>query len=580
MDKQENIFQQIRSAFTPDPQKKILKKQIENSMPMADFPASTGSYRSLFTVSYNGEKNLGEIGPVIDYRIDHYGLRMRSHEAYLTNEIVSIIVNRFSTWVIGKGLKLQCEPIISLLNAEGIEIDKDEKQEFCDVVESRFNLFAESDLCDAQGMKNLGMIENTAYKNAKVGGDVLVILRYVDGFAKVQLIDGMHVQSPAYGSEYYAQQLDNGNKIVNGVEMDKNGKHVAYHVRTFNYGIDDYKFERIECRSTATGLKVAFLVSGLEYRIDNVRSIPAISTTLETLKKLERYKEATLGKAEEIAKHAYQITHSPTAFSTGENPLQGILAKASGVGKIGDLPVDDTGNALAKTVGVSVNKQVFNLPLGAKLEPVEGGNGTLHFKDFYSVNIDLICAAFGIPPEVALSKYDSNFSSARAAIKDWEHTLMVERAKFAFEFAKPFFNFWLEIEILSLKILAPGYLIAKLSKNEMVLMAYRNCRFVGSPVPHIDPLKEVMAERLKLGDTSDSIPLTTVEQATENLNGGESEDNMEQYSEELGTSKKLKLEQPVVKPTVPAGKEPNSFFRSVMDTYIKEYIKEAKPSEN
>jgi capsid protein len=163
----------------------------------------------------------------------------------------------------------------------------------------------------------------------------------------------------------------------------------------------------------------------------------------------------------------------------------------------------------------------------------------LHFKDFYTVNIDLICPTLGIPPEVAMSKYDSNFSASRAALKDWEHTLTVNRYDFSSDFYYRVYIFFLHVEILKNKVQAPGYLKAVVESNTMVLDAYRMARFVGPSVPHIDPLKEVKAEREKLGTTGASIPLTTVEAATEALNGGDSDQNMLQYAEELKESKTL-----------------------------------------
>ena len=41
--------------------------------PVKREPAASvsGNYRNVFSVSYNGEKNLGEIGPIRDYYIDY-----------------------------------------------------------------------------------------------------------------------------------------------------------------------------------------------------------------------------------------------------------------------------------------------------------------------------------------------------------------------------------------------------------------------------------------------------------------------------------------------------------------------------
>ena len=140
-----------------------------------------------------------------------------------------------------------------------------------------------------------------------------------------------------------------------------------------------------------------------------------------------------------------------------------------------------------------------------------------------------------------LSKYDSNFSASRAALKDWEHTLNVERSFFQEEFLQYIYDFWLYIEVLKNKLNVNGILKAVAENNEYAFNAFTQCRFVGANVPHIDPLKEVKAEREKLGTSGQHIPLTTVEQATESLNGGDSMANMEQYAEEFKKSVDLKI---------------------------------------
>lgn len=118
----------------------------------------------------------------------------------------------------------------------------------------------------------------------------------------------------------------------------------------------------------------------------------------------------------------------------------------------------------------------------------------------------------------------------------------VNRGEFGFDFYQPIFNLFLHLEILKNKISAPGYLIALNDSNTMVLDSYRTARFVGPSVPHIDPLKEVKAEREKIGPAGARIPLTTIEAATEALNGGDSDQNMEQFLNELDFAKSLGLE--------------------------------------
>lgn len=506
------------------------KEDIKISQEPKYSPSSDGgTYRTLFSTSFDGEKNLGEIGPIKNYLPDYERLRMRSWQSLLESEITQTTINRFVTWVIGSGLKLQSEPAVDVLKLEGISIDR---QIFSKTVECRFDVYKSSSFSDYKGMDSIDVLGWNGLKTAYVGGDALVVIRYINDYTVVQVIDGAHVQSPLYGTEFYPKQLPNGNKIIHGVEIDSMGKHVAYYVRTA-----DLKYERIEAYSKDSGLKTAFLVYGNTYRIDSVRGMPLMSAVLETLKKLERYKEATVGSAEERQKIVYQIVHQQ--FSTGENVATG-LAKAFDVNNPNNdnLPKDQNGVELANTVRATTDKQTFNMPIGAEMKNLESKN-ELYFRDFFTVNFDIVCAAIGIPPNVAASKYDSNFSASRAALKDWEHTLNVQRKKFANAFYQPIYAYWLDIEILKNKVQAPGYLAARSANDKMILESFRKSRWVGPSVPHIDPVKEVNAERLKLGSMADSLPLTTVEAATENLNGGESSSNFEQFSEELNSAREF-----------------------------------------
>ena len=501
--------------------------------------ASNYAFNS-FSLSFNGEKNLGEVGPIIKYTLDYNGLRLRSWQSLIESEVTQTIINKYATWVIGEGLKLTSEPAKDVLLSEGIKMDS---QVYSKSVEQRFNLWKTSKTADYSKMVNLDMIANTAFINSIVGGDVLVVLRYegVGRQPSVQLIDGAHIQSPNFGTEQFPTLLPNGNRCINGVELNECGETIAYYVRN-----KDFKFDRIIAKGEKSNLTIAYLVKGGEYRLDNNRGVPLIAAVLEKLKKLERYESATLGSAEERQKIVMSIEHDNN--STGESPMTKQLSRASNWNdRTEDLPKDLLGTDLANSIATSTNKQVFNMPIGSKLQSLESKN-ELYFKDYYTVNIIAVCAALGIPYQVAMSLYEGNFSASRAALKDWENTLNVVRKKFSFQFYQPIFNFWLEVQILENKINAPGYLTARLKNDDMVIESFRKCRFVGAPVPHIDPLKEVKAVREMLGDTGKSIPLITVEAATEKLNNGESNENMLQYAGELKDSIKEGIQLPQIQP--------------------------------
>lgn len=504
-------------GLTKDKEPEAPIEAIQEEMPITANMHST----PIFIVSYDGEKTPGEIGDIKSYLLDYNALRARSWQSYLESEITQDVINKFVLWIIGSGLKLQSEPVESIISDE---IGTFDLKTFSKKTEDRFKLYANSTDSSYSEMVNLNDLAHEVKKNALIGGDCLVINRLVGVNVQSQIVDGVHVQTPIFGNDFFKAAKAKGNTILNGIEQTKTGKHVAYYVRT---SFD--KFDRIEAFSSG-GQKMAYMVYGLSYRIDGNRGIPIISAVLESLKKIDRYKEATVGSAEERQKIIMSIEHDVT--STGENPFNKVIAQSAGIANNINKKGEVNDDQIIGQIAATYDKQVINMPKGAKLAALNSKN-ELTFKDFYTTNINLICATIGIPPDIALSKYDSNFSASRAAIKDWEHTIMVNRKKFSRQFYQPFYEFWLDVQIRTGRIPSTGYLQAVISGDSILLSAYRNARWVGANVPHIDPEKEVRAERAKLGEQGAMIPLTTAEAATEALGAGDFEQNQNRFKEEL-----------------------------------------------
>lgn len=483
-------------------------------------------YNRVYPIIFDGEKDFGEMGNIRQYIIDHTGLRLRSQQLYIDSDVCQALFNRSAMWGIGSGLKLQASPQKKAL---GIDFDI---ESFNENIEALFNVWGSTPSCDWSESRVLGEIATEGWVNKDIGGDVLLIMRLENGIPKVEIIDGMRIRTPAlWGSESgEVINPDNNNRIRHGVEIDDRNRTVAYYVFT---GIDNgslSSYRRVEARmSEFPYSETAKMVYGLKYRIDSSRGIPLITAVMETAAKMGRYREAVIGTAEELSKITYQVTHE--SFSDGSNPVQAQLSVAAGFANPG-LPTDTFGEQLANQVAVTTNKQTFNNPPGAKIEPVEKGNGELYFRDFYEINFDLVCAVAGYPPEVIMSKYNSNYSASRAAIKDFEHTLEVKRKKFASQFYQVIYNFCLDVWVLQGKVELPGYREALLNRDEMKLAAYRNVRFVGDAVPHIDPYKEIQAIRAMLPKDMENLPLITAEGAVEMLGNGDYKDVLEQFAKE------------------------------------------------
>lgn len=496
-------------------------------------PSTSGNF--MFNINYDGEKNIGEAGPIINYFNDYAGMRARSWQLFYESEIAQTIIRRSVTWVISKGLRIEAQPNEIVLQSEGFDINKDTLKGVDDIIEARWKVWAASKRISYDGQMNLSGLAKEQQKNKWVGGDILVILRYKKNQLTIQLVDAACVRTP-FSLVNWQEGMPitpGGERVINGVVLNDKGEHVAYWVQN-----SLMTFERIEAKSKSTGFVMAYMVYGLRYRLNNTRGIPMLAVAIESANQIDRYKTATLANAEESAKTVYTIEHE--SFSVGENPYNKGLTEAILPTKPFDIPADMNGIALENKVSSSTEKKVINMPVGAKLTK-QKHEAEVHYKEFYDTNANAICSTMGIPPEVAFMKYDSNFSASRAALKDWEHSILVNRDEAAYDFYQPIYNLWLFIEVMTNKINLPGYLKAWQERNQMALDAYQETMWKGPTVPHIDPLKEVNAVRAMLGENAASIPLTTVENATEMLNQGDADENLKQFSEELQESKDLNI---------------------------------------
>jgi len=513
--------------------------------PKANFPTLGGyEHRNiLFSVSYDGEKNPGQIGTIKKYYPNYRALRNRGWQAFLDSEVVQALIKKHTKWNVGKGLRLQAKPMEEILASEGASIDR---PTWVRNVEQRWKIFGQMKSTSYDNQMTLHGLAKECQKNTLTAGDMLVILRVIDEQLTVQLVDADHIYTPWTGQKEQVAAVERGNTIRDGVELDERDRHVAYYVRT-----SQTRFERIPAKDD-DGMLQAWLVYGSRYRQNSVRGIPIVSAVLETVAKLDRYKEAAVSGAEQRAKLAYFIEHGPE--SNEENPLTDQIKQSLSLNSTIEGAKDDSYTAGVRTaanITSMTDSLAINMPKGSTINSVSS-DMEMSFKEFYMTVLNVVATAVEIPLEVLLSKYDSNFSASRAALKEWEHTLVDARAYFSEQFYKPIYQYWLYIEDLKNKVRSPRLLNAVEAQNETVIEAYSNARWIGSNVPHIDPVKEAKAEREKLGPEGAHVPLTTPSQAAEALGEGDYEEIAEQFIEEIELVPKT---EPVVPTTGEGGGE-------------------------
>ena len=483
-----------------------------------------GASYPIITKVFDGEKTPGDLGVVTKNIPDYMRLRLRGLDAYVKTDAIKLLTNRRVQWVIGNGMKLECEPEKDVLKLSGITITT----EFQKQVEALWKVYSNSKRCDYESRRNLHEIAKDCYSDKFKTGDALVVCRIEKHGPTVQLISGEFVQTPLHGNEVLDKK-GKDNTIIHGIEYNQRGEQVAYYVRTNVVGQVSLKYERIEAYGKNYKRRMAWMVYGQKLTSDQKRGVPEFTQVIEKVLKLDRYVGASVGKAEQAANILFGIEHKE--YSDGSNPLQDIANRRL-TGEAGKKDAIDSyklGDGLANKITRTTSNQTFNLPPGASLKDF-GTDIETSFADFHEKNQDDIFSSCDTPPEVAKQKYNSNYSASRAAINSWGYIVDIDRNDFANQFYKPFYALWFEFQVLTNKINADGFVKALISDDFMVFEAYLQCRFVGRNMPHIDPLKEVKAIREALGD--DRTPLISREQATEGLGFGDFHENIQEYNEE------------------------------------------------
>jgi capsid protein len=508
-----------------------------------------GTVGGIFAI-YDGEKSQGEMGAPRYYTKDYTTLRARSRQLFIESELVQTIIMRKVAWVYGKGLDLKTEPNLVVLKAQNINL---ETEKFNEAFEAHWKTYFNSKLADYNGLLTGHMLAGKQYVEKKISGDVLVILYVKNGLVKTQLIDGGHVMNPIdmitidYKDKNIAGYQGNpgfdyiytptGNRVREGVEIDKQGAHVAYHVRV---GID-LKYQRVAARDSMGFLR-AYMVYGMETDLDTTRGTPTIAVCMENAKKLERYFGAAILSAETRAKFAMFLTHDQ--YSVEDDGLAGIRVKShiphlqgatsSASAAAADIAIDARCEKIASDVTMTMPGMMVNLPRGVKPSFADSKQD-LQVAEFTKAITEIICASQNIPVYVAMSNYDGSFSSARMGGKDWEHTFKKERAEEGL-FLNPIKELQMYLWVQDGTIEAPGYLDLLKAKKELSLAAYNNCKWVGSPFPEVDDLKAANALRRLMGDGFEHMPLIEPDRAAE-MSGNDGD-----YAHILaGSAKWLKL---------------------------------------
>lgn len=455
-----------------------------------------------------------------DIEMNRKILRERSRDLAMNSPIGAAAVGTTRTSCVGQGLIPKPK-----IDYEYLGISKEEARKIEKTIQKEFRIWAESSLCDNNDLNNFYELQQIAFMDWLRNGEEFVLIKYAEECEympyqiRIKLVEADRVSSPdSFEGEYdgYDKELkDSGNRIMNGVEISKEGQVEAYYISSVfpgDYETETVKWKRIKKRGEKTGNPNILHVFNAE-RGEQYRGVPFLAPVIETVKQLTRYTEAEIMAA--VLNSMFGIFITSTG---GEDPLE--------------FEGDDTDSETDETADEEIkvgSGTVHFLQPGESVTPVSVSHPNQNFDGFSKSMAKYIGAALEIAPEVLLKEFRNNFSASKGALNESWRAFKMRRKWFVNDFCQEIYELWFCEAVSKGRIIAPGFF-----NDVMIRKAYTNCTWNGPTQGQIDPGKEVNAASLRVKEG-----FSTREDECAALNGSDYEDNVRTLENENGLLKKV-----------------------------------------
>lgn len=456
--------------------------------------------------------------PREDIDANNYTLRQRARMLYMAAPIATSAIKTNRTNVIGCGLQLK-----SRIDRAVLGLTPEQAKEWQRRTEAEFELWAANKRnCDATGVSNFYTAQQLALSSSLLSGDAVVLLKHEDPDVlnpyglRFHIIEADRVSTPSQsiaGSNYFTNvtegKAENGNRIFDGVEVDENGKIVAYYIRnTYPYQntTEETKWERVEAYGSETKLPNILHIMEAE-RPEQYRGVTYLAQVIEPLLQMRRYTDSELTAA--------VVESFFTAFIKTEADPSTMPFNEVGGDNVQEVSADPNEYEMGPGQ-INVMKPGEDVTFADPTRPAGG------FDAFVEAICRQVGAALEIPADLLLKAFNASYSASRAALLEAWKAFKMRREWFADDFCRPLYEVWLSEAIARGRIKAPGFF-----SDPSVRLAWLGSEWIGPSQGQLDPVKEITAEQLACENG-----FSTREQSTVRLNGGSFEANAEQLKDE------------------------------------------------
>lgn len=458
-------------------------------------------------------------------------LRQRSRMLYMAAPVATSAINTNRTKVVGTGLTLK-----ATIDREVLGLSPEAAKAWQRKTEAEFKLWAgKKQNCDALGLNNFAGLQQLALKSWLLSGDVFPLFKRESRTSlnpytlRVHLVEADRISTPDdYGGCSMLSATDGkipegkpgaGHRVYDGVEVDRRGRVVAYHIcSSYPYETlpdENREWTRVLAYGERTGLPNILHVMDSE-RPDQYRGVPYLAQVIEPLLQLRRYTESELMAA--------LVQSFFTAWIETETDPSQIPVNEVGGSDIAGVPDSNPGDSFPSgeneyQMGPGT---VTHLAPGEKVQFGNPNVPTAGFETFVKTICRLVGAALELPYDVLIKEFNSSYSASRGALLEAWEAFKMRRTWFVDSFCQPIYEVWLAEAVALGRIKAPGFF-----DDPLLREAWCGARWIGPVQGQLDPLKEANAAL-----TLTQCGIKTHEQITRELGGGDWQENVEQLKAE------------------------------------------------
>ena len=324
---------------------------------------------------------------------------------------------------------------------------------------------------DAAGLTDFYGLQAMACRAMLEGGEVLLRLRYRRPEDALSVGLQLQVLEPEHLPVQMNTTLDSGNLIRAGIEFDRLGKRVAYHLYRSHpedgslapmSGNGDTSTVRVDAR------EIIHMYRPL--RPGQIRGEPWLARALMKLHDLDQYDDAELVRKKTAAMFA--------GFVTRLAPEDNLLGEG--------LP-DPNGAAMAGMEPGTM--QILEPGEDIKFsQPADVGGS---YSEFLRMQFRAVAAAMGVTYEQLTGDLTQvNYSSIRAGLLEFRRRVeSLQHGVIVHQLCRPIWQAWMNQAVLEGALTLPGYSAGIAARRR----DYQACKWIPQGWQWVDPLKEADA---------------------------------------------------------------------------------------